>query len=261
MELEGKVALVTGGGRGLGRATALALAELGAKVVAVARTLREVEETALLIREQYGIGRSMAIRADVAREQDVVGAFEVVRRRWGGVDILVNNAGVSGATRPIVALTLAEWQHTIAVNLTGAFLCSREALKDMAQRRWGRIVNVSSGSAVAAVPAMAPYSVAKAALEHFTRILAVEAAPLGVVAVAVRPGVVDTPMQEELRSRPPEAMPPELRTMFRAYKQRGWLAPPERPAEIIAYLCTDRAGDVNGKVLDIEEVEAVIGQG
>jgi NAD(P)-dependent dehydrogenase (short-subunit alcohol dehydrogenase family) len=260
MELEGKVALVTGGGRGLGRATALALAELGARVVAVARTLKEVEETALLIREHYGIARSMAIGADVARERDVVNAFEVVRRRWGGVDILVNNAGVSGATRPIVALTLAEWQQAIDVNLTGAFLCSREALKDMVRRRWGRIINVSSGSAAVAVPAMAPYSVAKAALEHFTRILAAEGGPAGVTAVAVRPGVVDTPMQQELRGRPPESMPAELRSMFLAYKQRGWLAPPERPARVIAYLCTDRAGDVNGKVLDIEEIEAAIGQ-
>jgi len=258
MELEGKVALVTGGGRGLGRATALALAEQGAKVVALARSLAEVEETARLIRQQYGVGRSMAIQADVTHERDVVSAFEMVRRRWGGVDILVNNAGDTGATKPIMSLSLEEWQRAIDVNVTGSFLCAREALRDMARRRWGRIVNVSSGVAAGAVPAMAPYSVAKAAVEHFTRLLAAEGAGMGVVAVALRPGVVDTRMQQDLRSRSNEDMPSELRAIFTAYKQKGRLVPPERPAQIIAYLCSNRAGDVNGKVLDAREVEELL---
>ncbi|HEX9990062.1 MAG TPA: SDR family oxidoreductase [Chloroflexia bacterium] len=258
MELEGKVALVTGGGRGLGRATALALAEQGARVVAAARSLHEVEETARIIRQQYGVGRSLAVRADITQERDVVEAFEMVRKRWGGVDILVNNAGDTGATKPVMSLSLAEWQHTLDVNLTGVFLCSREAMRDMARRRWGRIVTVSSGSAAGAVPAMASYSVAKAGVEHFTRILAAEGAPYGIVAVALRPGVVDTRMQEDLRNRPAEAMPPELRAIFAAYKQRGRLVPPERPAQMIAYLCSDRAGDVNGRVLDAQEIEALL---
>jgi NAD(P)-dependent dehydrogenase (short-subunit alcohol dehydrogenase family) len=258
MELEGKVALVTGGGRGLGRATALALAESSARVVVLARSLGEVEETARLIREQYGVGRSMAIRADVAQERDVVAAFDEVRRRWGGVDILVNNAGDAGATRPIMSLSLAEWQRTLDVNLNGTFLCSREAMRDMARRRWGRIVNVSSGSASAAVPAMAPYSVAKAAVEHLTRIIAAEGAPLGIVAVALRPGVVDTRMQEEFRNRPPEDIPPNLRAIFASYKQRGLLVPPEHPARIIAYLCSDRSADLNGRVVDADEIDALL---
>src|SRR3954470_2237468 len=125
MELEGKVALVTGGGRGLGRATALALGEQGAKVAVVARSVAEVEETALQVRRQFGVGRSMAVRADVTRERDVIEAFETVRRRWGGIDILVNNAGATGATKPLTSLTLAEWQYAFDVNLTSAFLCTR----------------------------------------------------------------------------------------------------------------------------------------
>jgi 3-oxoacyl-[acyl-carrier protein] reductase len=258
MELEGKVALVTGAGRGLGRAAALALAEQGAKVAAVARSLPEVEETALLIRRQFGVGLSLAIRADITREADVQSAFDTIRKRWGGVDILVNNAGDNGATRPIVSLSLSEWEHTLDVNLTGTFLCSREALRDMIRRRWGRIVNISSGSASVAVPGMAPYSVAKAAVEHFTRQLAAEAGPMGVVAVALRPGLVDTRMQEEMRNRPPDAITPELRAAFAAYKQRGMLVPPERPARIIAYLCSDRPGYINGRVLDADEVEALL---
>ena len=258
MELEGKVALVTGAGRGLGRATALALAEQGAKVASLARSLNEVEETALLIRRQFGVGLSLAIRADITREFDVKLAFETIRKRWGGVDILVNNAGSTGATRPIVSLSLAEWQHAIDVNLTGTFLCSREALREMAIRHWGRIVNISSGSASAPVPGMAPYSVTKAAVEHFTRQLAAEAGPLGVVAVALRPGLVDTRMQEDIRNRPPDAIPPELRSAFAAYKQRGMLVPPERPARIIAYLCSDRPGYINGRVLDADEIEALL---
>ena len=152
MELEGKVAVVTGGGRGLGRATVLALAERGARVVALARSLDEVEETARLIRAQYGVGRSLAIRADVTRERDVAEAFETVRKRWGGTDILVNNAGDVGATKPVIALTLDEWRYSMDTHLTGAFLCAREAMRDMARRRWGRIISVSSGSNTTAMP-------------------------------------------------------------------------------------------------------------
>jgi 2-hydroxycyclohexanecarboxyl-CoA dehydrogenase len=259
MELEGKVALVTGGGRGLGRATSLALAERGAKVVALARSLAEVDETAWLIRQQYGVGRSLAIHADITRERDVAEAFDAIRKRWGGVDILVNNAGQTGATRPIAALSLAEWQSVMDVNLTGTFLCSREALRDMARRRWGRIINISSDSAAIAVPSMAAYSIAKAAVEHLTRVIAAEGAATGVVAIALRPGVIDTRMQEDLRSRPPDALPPELRTLFSAYKQKGHLVPPERPAQMIAYLCsTTRTEDLNGRVLDAHELEELL---
>src|SRR5512140_507985 len=118
MDLEGRVAVVTGGGRGLGRATALALAERGARVAVVARTLAEVEETAIAIRRQFGVGRSLAVRADLTRERDVAEAFDKVRKRWDRVDILVNNAGETGATRLISALSLAEWQHAIDANLT-----------------------------------------------------------------------------------------------------------------------------------------------
>jgi NAD(P)-dependent dehydrogenase (short-subunit alcohol dehydrogenase family) len=258
MELEGKVALVTGAGRGLGRATALALAEQGARVASLARSLNEVEETALLIRRQFGVGLSLAICGDVTHESDVKLAFETIRKRWGGVDILVNNAGTTGATRPILSLSLAEWQHAIDVNLTGTFLCSREALRDMAARHWGRIVNISSGSASAPVPGMAPYSVTKAAVEHFTRQLAAEAGPMGVVVVALRPGLVDTRMQEDIRNRPLDAISPEVRAAFAAYRQRGMLVPPERPARIIAYLCSDRPGYINGRVLDADEIEAIL---
>ena len=258
MELEGKVAMVTGGGRGLGRATALALAELGAKVVVIARTLPEVEETTRLIRQQYGIGRSMAIRADISRERDVVTAFDTVRKRWDHVDILINNAGDTGATKSIISLSMEDWQHAIDVNLNGVFLCSREALRDMVRNHWGRIVNVSSGSAAVAVPDIAPYSVAKAAVEHLTHLIAAECASSGVVAVALRPGLLDTRMQEEVRTRPTEQIPPGLRAIYAAYKQKGMLMAPERAASIIAYLCTNRAGEINGRVLDAAEMDALL---
>jgi 3-oxoacyl-[acyl-carrier protein] reductase len=258
MELEGKVAIVTGGGRGLGRATALMLAEHGAKVAVLARSLQEVENTARLIRQQYGVGRSMAIRADVTRERDVIEAFDSVRSRWEGVQILVNNAGDTGATKTLASLKLDEWQHTLDVNLTGTFLCSREALRDMTRNRWGRIINVSSGSAAIAVPAIAPYSVAKAAVEHLTRLIAAEYASSGVIAVAIRPGLLDTRMQEEMRARSPEQIPTKLKAIYTAYKQKGMLVPPERAASIIVYLCVNRVGDVNGHVLDASEMEALL---
>ncbi len=258
MELEGKVAVVTGGGRGLGRATALALAEHGAKVAVLARSLQEVENTARLVRQQYGVGRSMAIRADVTRERDVVEAFDSVRKRWDRVDILVNNAGETGATRPLLSLNLNEWERALDVNLTGVFLCSREALRDMTRNHWGRIINVSSGSAAAALPGIAPYSVAKAAVEHLTRLIAAEYASSGVVAVALRPGLLDTRMQEEMRTRSSEQIPTSLKAVYAAYKQKGMLAPPERAAAMIVNLCTVRPGDLNGRVLDASEMDALL---
>jgi 3-oxoacyl-[acyl-carrier protein] reductase len=164
-----------------------------------------------------------------------------------------------GATRPIVLLTLAEWQATLDVNLTGTFLCTREALKDMVPRRWGRIVNVSSAAAAIPVPGMSPYAVAKAALEHFASQVAAEVGQYGVMAVCLRPGVVDTRMQEEMRSRTPDSISPELHAAFRAYRDKGMLVPPERPARIIAYLCSDRPSPyINGRALDSEEVEDLL---
>ena len=258
MVLEGRIALVTGGGRGLGRATALALAERGARVVVTARTLAEVEETALQIRQQFGVGRSMAIKADVTREREVLDAFDSIRRRWGGVDILVNNAGGMGATRPIASMSLSDWQKTVDLNLTSAFLCTREALRDMARSRRGRIINVSSESAEAVVPGIAPYSVAKAGVEHLTRLTAAEGQAIGVVAIAFRPGVIDTQMQADLRTRTNETIPPELRAVFSAYKHKGMLVPPELPARMIAYLCVAQAGEINGRVLDASEMEELL---
>lgn len=258
MELEGKVAMVTGGGRGLGRATALMLAERGVRVAVLARSLQEVEDTARLIRQQYGVGRSVAIRADVTRERDVIEAFDSVRKRWNGVDILVNNAGETGATKPLVSLNLDEWKHALDVNLTGTFLCAREALRDMTRNHWGRIINVSSGSAAAAVPGIAPYSVAKAAIEHLTRLIAAEYASSGVIAVALRPGLLDTRMQEEMRARTAEQMPTRLKAIYTAYKQKGMLVPPERAAAMIIYLCTDSANDLNGRVLDASEMDSLV---
>lgn len=258
MELEGKVALVTGAGRALGRAVALALAEQGARVAVLARSTAELEETAIQIRRHYGIGRAIALRADVSREQDVTRAFDDVRKRWGSVDILVNNAGGMGATRPVMILSFDEWQHTLNVNLNGTFLCTREALKDMVPKRWGRIVNVSSAAAAIAVPGMSPYAVAKAAIEHFNRQVAAEVGQYGVMSICLRPGVIDTRMQEEMRSRPPDSISPELRAAFNGYKDRGMLVPPEQPARIIAYLCSDRPSpDLNGASLDSDKVDFV----
>lgn len=242
----------------MGRATALALAERGARVVVAARTISEVEETAYAVRQQYGVGRSLAIRADATNENDVREAFSLIRRRWGGVDILVNNAGGMGATRSLMSLSLQEWQQTLDLNLTSAFLCTREALQDMSRARWGRIINISSESAEAVVPGIAPYSVAKAGVEHLTRLTAAEASAIGVAAVAFRPGVVDTRMQEELRQRGSDSIPPELRAAFAAYKHKGMLVPPELPARMIAYLCTTLPSAINGRVLDASEMESLL---
>ncbi|NLB97648.1 MAG: SDR family oxidoreductase [Armatimonadetes bacterium] len=206
MELEGKSALVTGGGRGIGRATALALARQGCAVAVCARTREEVEETARQVRGAGG--KALAFTADVSLEADAERVVAETISQFGGLDILINNAGVF-VLASVLETPVEEWDRLMAVNARGAFLFSRAALRHMRERRAGAIINISSTAGKRAYPEQSAYVASKHALLGFTKALALEAQPYGIRVHAVCPGVVATQMSAVTHADRPDRMEPE----------------------------------------------------
>lgn len=252
LNLEGKTALVTGGGRGIGRATALVLAGCGARVLVAARGEGEIRSVAAEI--QWAGGDALAVSADIGREDDVQRLFAQV----GRVDILINNAGIIGPIAPLWDVNPSDWVENIAINLHGVFFTCRHALVGMVERDWGRIVNVSSGAARGTTAGWSAYSAAKAGVEALTGVLAREVAGRDIRVNAVRPGIVDTEMQVEIRSSSEEQFTRENVERFRGYQERGLLRPPEDPARLILYLLTREAERLNGEVVSIDDPEIAI---
>jgi NAD(P)-dependent dehydrogenase (short-subunit alcohol dehydrogenase family) len=184
-QLEGRIAIVTGASTGIGKAIAKEYSQEGAVSVAVARS---PDKLGTLVQEIASAGgRAEAIAADVSIEADVQRVFSSVLQRYGRVDILVNNAGITSRL-PTDELPLADWERVIAVNVTGAFLCAREALRAMKPRRSGRIINIGSVAAKAPRPDSIAYTTSKSALEGMTRSLAIDARDWGIGVSVLQPG-------------------------------------------------------------------------
>ncbi len=253
--LTGKTAIVTGGGRGIGRATALALAAAGADVVVAARTQREVTATAEEI-EMLG-RRSLAIRADVSKPEDVHRMVDETLATFDKVDILVNNAGIIQPIDWVVETDIEDWRYNIEVNLFAVFLCSRAVLPGMMARESGKIINVSTGSAVSIVPTWSAYAAAKAGVDHLTRVLAAEMRPYNIQVNAVYPGLVHTKLAEKIRISPvTEAVAAETSGRFLSYQAgKGMLRAPEEPAQLILWLASPLADRVTGQIFNIDDPE------
>jgi NAD(P)-dependent dehydrogenase (short-subunit alcohol dehydrogenase family) len=246
-DLRKKTALVTGGGRGIGRATALALARCGARVALSARGETEIDAVAREIRALGG--DAVAIPCDVSRRSEVEELF----REIGPVDVLVNNAGVIGPIAHLADADPEAWIYNIGVNLEGVFLPCHVVLHGMLERGWGRIVNVSSGAARGTTIGWSAYSAAKAGVEAMTSVLAREVGEHGVRVNAVRPGIVDTDMQVEIRGSTEAGFGRDNLERFQGYKERGLLRSPEDPARLILWLLSADADEVNGEVLAIDD--------
>ncbi len=184
-KLDGKVALVTGGGRGLGRAMALALAEAGADVAIAARTLSEIQQTASAI-EQLG-KKALAVQTDVTIWSQVEALMEQVVSTFGKIDILVNNAG-RGLTKPLLETTSEEWNTVLNTNLTSMFYCCKAAGKYLLAQRKGKVINIASGLGERGLPESTAFAASKAGVIQLTRCLALEWAPHGVNVNAIGPG-------------------------------------------------------------------------
>lgn len=253
-ELEGRVAFVTGGGRGVGRAIAQALADAGAAVAVVARTDREVKDTATTI--ETSKGRAIAIAVDVTREHEVTSAMREAERELGPIDVLVNNAGSCTALGPVWEVDPELWWRDIEVNLRGTFLCSRAVLRGMLERRSGRIVNVSTYAAIRPDPYRTAYSSAKLAVLRFTDTLAAELIDRGVFVFAMTPGTVRTEMTDALvpaaaaRDWPVDW--PDAAT--------GRFLPPERAGGLAVFLASGRGDALTGRFLHVLDDVADIAQ-
>lgn len=235
------MAIVTGSGRGIGRAIAEGLAAAGDSVAVLARSRDEVAETADRIRGAGG--RAIAVAADVTDRRALERAVVQTERELGPVDLLVNNAAVATPTGPAWEVDPEAWWRTVEVNLRGPFLCSRAVLPGMVARRRGRIVNVVAVAAYLTSPFMSAYAGSKAALVRFTDTLAAETREHGISVFAVRPGLVQTRMQEELTASP--------YLQRRRGGQAPELVPPERAAEAVVFLASGRADALTGRFIDV----------
>jgi NAD(P)-dependent dehydrogenase (short-subunit alcohol dehydrogenase family) len=252
IDLSGRVAVVTGGGRGIGAATARALADAGASVVVAARSSSEIERVAAEL--ELAGHASLAVVSDVTDPKAVQRLREAAEERFGGVDILVSNAGVA-TSAPLGRVALAEWERLFAVNTTGAFLCAQAFAPAMAERGWGRIVNVASIAGRTAAAYISAYAATKHALVGLTRALAAELAAQGVTVNAVCPGYVDTRMTDESVERisaKTGLAAEEARGRVVAMNPQKRLIEPEEVAFAVAVLCDERARGVNGQALGID---------
>jgi NAD(P)-dependent dehydrogenase (short-subunit alcohol dehydrogenase family) len=243
--LTDRVALVTGGGRGIGQAIALQLASAGARVAVLARSAEELNHTVALVAERGG--HALAHPADVSDPGQVAAALALVAQRWGPVEVLINNAAVVWPLGPSATLDPNEWAQALAVNLTAAARLTFALLPAMLEQGWGRIVNVSSG--IAARPAgmlrANAYATSKAALEAHTLNLAAELADTGVTVNAFRPGGVDTAMQAWIRDQDAEHIGAALHDRFtRNYQDRALLSPEQSAASLLARLPTTATAQI-----------------
>jgi NAD(P)-dependent dehydrogenase (short-subunit alcohol dehydrogenase family) len=270
LELAGRTAVVTGAGRGIGRAVARGLAEAGAAVVVAARTGREIEAVAA---ELSGEGhRALAVRCDVTDPASVErlaeeasrladdasrsadGAGRLADGAGGTVDILVNNAGAAHSA-PVHKTELEDWNRMLAVNATGAFLCTRALLPGMMERGWGRIVNVASVAGLTGARYISAYAASKHAAIGLTRCTAAETAARGVTVNAVCPGYVDTPMTTESLRRIAEktgrSAEEALQAILAGTPQKRLIQPAE-VAHAVLSLCHEEARGINGDSIVID---------
>ena len=238
--LKDKVAVVTGASQGIGRDTAMALAQAGAKVVVAARN--EEKLAALVSDIAAAGGEAFAIKLDVADAEQVKAGFKQVIEKFGRLDILVNNAAV---TRDGLAMRMKkeDWDTVLQTNLTGAHLCIQQALPTMMKARAGRIINISSVVAQSGNAGQANYVAAKAGLIGLTKAIAIEIASRNITVNAVAPGFIETPMTDVL----PDKVKEELKTRI----PLGRMGSPRDVASAIVFLASDEAGYITGHVLNV----------
>lgn len=245
--LAGTVAMVTGGGRGIGRAIAVALARSGAAVSVVARTESELRTTCS--EAEAAGGRALPVPADVTSEVQVEHAVRETERSFGGITLLVNNAGSGRCIGPVWECDAGEWWRDFEVNVRGVFLCTRAVLSRMVPRKRGRIVNISSAAGNMTLPMTTSYACSKAAVQRLTDSVAVSVKDHGIAVFAVSPGPTHTAMTEHILQSPEGRrwMPD-----FQRIPENQW-TPPEKIGELVARLALGEADRLSGRFIHIRD--------
>jgi 3-oxoacyl-[acyl-carrier protein] reductase len=240
LELKDKVALVTGGAQGIGKAVALLLAKNGADIVVSDVNLQKAEETA---GEIQSLGRkAMAVKADVSSSEDVERMVQAIMERLGRIDILINNAGIA-RDKLILRMTEEDWDAVLNVNLKGTFHCTRVVIRHMSKQRYGKIVNIASVVGEMGNAGQANYAASKAGVIGFTKTVAREFAQRGINVNAIAPGYIATPMTDAL----PEKAKEELQRMIPMER----LGKPEDVAEAVLFLVSEASSYITGQVINV----------
>jgi len=237
IQLTNQVAVVTGGGRGIGREIALKFSKLGAKVAIAARTREQLDETVALI-HQHG-GQVLSFALDITNQSAVEQMVKETTRQLGSVDILVNNAGASGTETLLWKTNADDWWRVVEVNLRGPFLCAHAVLPGMIERQHGRIINVTSGVGAFPVPLNSCYPVSKAALFRLTDCLAVMTQEHGVSVFAISPGLVRTAMTQDMN-------------IFKDVPDDEW-SPIEQAGDLCVFLASGKADRLSGRYLTVRD--------
>jgi NAD(P)-dependent dehydrogenase (short-subunit alcohol dehydrogenase family) len=257
MDFGGKVALITGAGNGIGRAAALAFAGRGAKIVAVDRDGDAAERTVASIRQQGGDGRAQV--ADVTRAADVDGYVRAAMDAYGRVDCFFNNAGIEGKLSAIVDMDEAAFDQVLNVNVKGVFLGLRAVLPVMLDQKSGAVVNTASVAGLVGTPGMSAYVASKHAVLGLTKSAAGEMARYGVRVNAVCPGPIDTRMIHSIEAQIDPANPGAVADRYQSALPLGRYGTAEEVANVVLFLCSDLAGNVNGAQYVIDGGRTSIG--
>lgn len=253
MKLANRSALITGGGRGIGRAVAFAFAREGARIAVVARTMNEVAQVAEEVKAECGV-ETLHAACDVSDGESIARALTEVERRLGSVDILVNNAGIAESA-PLVKTSDELWQRHIAINLTGTFYCTRALLPAMIERGWGRIINIASIAGKTGAPYISAYAASKHGVLGLTRSIALEVATKGVTVNAICPGYVDTDMTtralENIEARTGKSATAALEAIKRMSPQNRLITPDE-VAALALLLASEMGRGINGQAINID---------
>jgi len=240
LELKDRVALVTGGAQGIGKAVALLLAKNGADIAVSDVNLQKAEETA---GEIQSLGRkAMAVKADVSSSEDVERMVQAIMERFGRIDILVNNAGIA-RDKLILRMTEEDWDAVLNVNLKGTFHCTRTVIRHMSKQRYGKIVNIASVVGEMGNAGQANYAASKAGVIGLTKTVAREFAQRGINVNAIAPGYIATPMTDAL----PEKAKEELQRMIPMER----LGKPEDVAEAVLFLVSEASSYITGQVINV----------
>jgi len=252
MELQDKIAVITGAGRGIGRTIALAYAKEGSNLVLASRSREALEETQAMV-EELGC-KALVVPTDIRNEDSVYNLAEQALGFFGRVDILVNNSGITGPTTPLWNISLADWEETFAVNVTGAYLCCRAFLPAMIEKRYGSIILIGSMTGKRPLFGRTPYAGSKLAIVGIARTLAWEVGPYGIRVNVISPGAVEGERIKRVVREIAASQgisEDEALQQFTSNSPLGRIVPPEDIAAAAVFLASEKAASITGEDLNV----------